>query len=215
MSTPITLALPKGRLQEPVLDLFNRVGIPLDFAERSLITLDVKKELQCFLVKNSDLPTYVNHGIAGLGICGEDVIYESGYSFYNLFTFSFGQTRLCLAGPRKSQYEEIPKKLKVATKFTRFTRDYYYSRGIPVQIIRLNGSVELAPILGLAPFIVDLVETGSTLEAQDLEIKQVLKEVRVSLIANPGYYKIHYKKVNKLVELIEKELGIYDSGKDC
>jgi len=206
MNTPLTLALPKGRLQEPVLKLFARMGIEMDFPERTLITLDKRKELRCFLVKNSDLPTYVNHGIAGLGICGEDGIYESGYSFYRLFTFPFGKTRLCLAGPKTLKDAEIPKKIQVATKYTRFTRDYYHAKGTPVQIIRLNGSVELAPLLGLAPYIVDLVETGSTLEAQDLEIKQVLKEIQVSLIANPGYYKIHYKKINKLVERIEKEV---------
>lgn len=204
MKNPITLALPKGRLQELIQELLSKQGIPIVFKERILAAEDDNKRIRAFLVKNSDLPVYVNHGIAGLGICGEDVIYESGYTFYNLHTFSFGTTKMCLAGFPSEDTPENKKKMIIATKFSRFTRDFYHARGIPVQIIKLNGSVELAPLLGLAPYIVDLVETGGTLKAHKLEILSVLKEIRVSLIANPGYYKRHYKEINELVELLRK-----------
>ena len=206
---PLTIALPKGRLQDLVLELLASKGIDIRFHERELVARDSRKRVTCFLVKNSDLPTYVNHGIAGLGICGTDVIYESGYPFYRLHTFPFGRTRMCLAGKRgEGPGNDIsgkePRKLTIATKFTKYARDYFTSRGIPVQIIRLNGSVELAPVLGLAPYIVDLVETGSTLKAHDLEIYQVLEEMEVYLIANPGYYKIHYQRIRDFVRLLEE-----------
>ena len=200
---PLTIALPKGRLQEQVLELLLARGIDIRFRERELVARDPESRITCFLVKNSDLPTYVNHGIAGLGVCGTDVIYESGYSFYRLHAFPFGKTRMCLAGRRGEAPGREPKKLTIATKFTRYTRDYFTSRGVPVQIIRLNGSVELAPVLGLAPCIVDLVETGSTLKAHSLEIFQVLEEMEVYLIANPGYYKIHYQRIRNFIDLLK------------
>ena len=170
--------------------------------------------MKFFLVKNADLPTYVSHGIAGLGICGEDVLYESGFPFFQLHTFSFGFTRMCLAGKAGSKPLTEESSLKVATKYPRITSDYFHKKGKAVQIIKLNGSVELAPVLGLAPYIVDLVETGSTLEANNLEIFEVIREIRVHLIANPAYYKLHYERVNNIVKMLEKKYsdkrGLYD-----
>ncbi len=206
---PLTIALPKGRL----LDRFNEHlasrGITISFEDRKLIVEDDAHQLRGFLVKNTDLPVYVHHGIAGLGVCGEDVLYESGYDFFRLLRFSFGSTRMCLAaragagGRKKSDTS----RLSVATKFTRFTRDYFQARGIPVEIIKLNGSVELAPLLGLAPYIVDLVETGSTLQANNLTIVEELEKIGVYLIANPAYYKFHFRRVDELVSLLDEHGG--------
>lgn len=201
MSTPITIALPKGRLFDKTRDLLSRCGYNLELGERQLVARESSNSLQAILVKNSDLPTYVHHGIAGLGICGSDVIYESGYEFFELLSLPFGKTEICLAGAKHADedYRNVSG-LTVASKFTRFTRDYFHSRGVPVSVIRLNGSVELAPVLGLAPYIVDLVETGSTLRAHDLEVKEVLGETEVRLVANPAFYKYHHKKIDQFVQ---------------
>ncbi|HUX22518.1 MAG TPA: ATP phosphoribosyltransferase [Spirochaetia bacterium] len=205
---PLTIALPKGRLLDRLLDHFGGRGISLSFEDRRLVSTDSSGELKAFLVKNNDLPTYVNHGIAGLGICGSDVLYESGYRFLNLLTFSFGKTRMCLAGAKEQIGDHnSARRLQVATKFTRFTQDYFHAKGIPVQVIKLEGSVELAPILGLAPYIVDLVETGDTLRANNLRVIDTLKEIEVHLIANASFYKLNYKRINILIDRLREPQG--------
>lgn len=201
---PIPIALPKGRLFDEVQEYFTAAGIRFDFEKRKLVTYDEAGTAKLILVKNSDLPVYVNHGIAGLGICGDDVMYESGYDFFRLHTFPFGETRMCLATRNDFDPESDSGRLTVATKFTRFARDYFHERGIPVEVIRLNGSVELAPVLGLAPYIVDLVETGSTLKANNLVVRRELQRIRVHLVANPAFYKFHYDRVNRLVERLQQ-----------
>ncbi len=203
----LTLALPKGRLQEKTQEHLERSGFKLEFEKRKLVATDQSGSLKVMLVKNSDLPTYVHHGIAGLGVCGTDVIYESGYDFFELLEMPFGSTRMCLAANKNFDPEvESPSgTVKIASKFTRFARDYFSERGIAAEIIRLGGSVELAPVLGLAPYIVDLVETGSTLRAHDLEIIEELVKIRVVLIANPAYYKFHYSSIEALVDTLREE----------
>ena len=208
-STPLpgrlTIALPKGRLLSRLLAHFESRGIGLSFEDRKLIAEDEAGLFKAFLVKNSDLPTYVNHGIAGLGICGNDVLYESGHRFLTLLTFSFGRTKMCLAGRAEAEAaSEAPRRLQVATKFTRFTQDYFHGKGIPVQVIKLEGSVELAPILGLAPYIVDLVETGDTLRANNLQVIETLKEIEVHLVANTSFYKLNYERINEIVERLKE-----------
>jgi len=202
----LTLALPKGRLFLQVQEYLNQRGLELPPLGRELVLTDKNETLRILIVKNSDLPVYVSHGIAGLGICGSDVIYESGGAFFELHEFSFGATRMCLAAKRgNTREEEGPlQRLRVATKFPVFTRNFFNSRGIPVEIIKLNGSVELAPVLGLAPYIVDLVETGSTLEANGLEIVEELENINVKLIANPAYYKIYYKDIDAFVRFLKE-----------
>lgn len=200
---PLTIALPKGRLQNKAEELFSEKNIDFKFEARKLIASNDENNLKFFLVKNSDLPTYVSHGIAGLGICGDDVIYESGEEFYKLMTFDFGGTDICIAAKEGEALASNIKHLKVATKFTKYTRDYFNNKGISVQIIKLNGSVELAPILGLAPYIVDLVETGTTLKAHNLQVQEKIARTKVHLIANPGYYKLHYKRINNLINVLK------------
>ncbi len=199
------MALPKGRLLDEISERFSGRGIDFSFEKRKLVARDSEGLLEIFLVKNSDLPTYVNHGIAGLGICGSDVLYESGYRFFRLKTFDFGGTAMCIAGRKGEPFSLDKRGLTVATKFIDFTRDYFHRMGIPVQIIKLNGSVELAPVLGLAPYIVDLVETGNTLKANNLEVKQKLEDIHVHLIANPSYYKLNHRKIERFIKLIEGE----------
>ncbi|AHC14457.1 ATP phosphoribosyltransferase [Salinispira pacifica] len=203
VDTPLTLALPKGRLEEQVREHFAKAGIEYHFEKRKLVARDKDKRLEIFLVKNADLPTYVHHGIAGLGVCGEDVLYEAGVPLHRLKELPFGSTRMCLAGPKGASIDVSEQGLKVATKFTRFTRDYFHNQNIPVEMVKLNGSVELAPVLGLTPYIVDLVETGGTLKANNLEVLQELSSIRVHLVANPAYYKYHYREIEHFLEILE------------
>lgn len=204
--SPLTIALPKGRLLEGLLTFFHRQRIGLAFEKRKLVTETPDKSIIAFLVKNSDLPTYVHHGIAGLGVCGDDVLYESGYAFYKLHTFDFGGSTICLAGRKGGGFDLSSQgSFSVATKFPHFTRSYFHRQGIPVEIIRLNGSVELAPLLGLTPYIVDIVETGNTLRANDLEVLQELAPVQVHLIANPAYYKLYYKSIDSFLAQVKKD----------
>ncbi|MFA7565824.1 MAG: ATP phosphoribosyltransferase [Alkalispirochaeta sp.] len=205
MKSPMTIALPKGRLFNTTKELLDRCGYELEVGERQLVAQEKNNSLQAILVKNSDLPTYIHHGIAGLGICGTDVIYESGYNFFELLTLPFGRTEICLAGKvDDGRNHRAASSLTIASKFTRFTRDYFHSRGVPVSVIRLDGSVELAPVLGLAPYIVDLVETGSTLKAHNLEVKEVLGHTEVKLITNRAFYKYHYRRIDAFVDQIRK-----------
>ena len=199
---PLTLAIPKGRLQDRTEELLRSRGYSIRFEDRRLVAEDPSGLLRVMLVKNSDLPTYVHHGIAGLGVCGTDVIYESGYRFFTLMDLPFGETKMCLAGRAGDEPGSFTGRLRVASKFTRFARDYFQERGIPCEIIRLDGSVELAPVLGLAPYIVDLVETGSTLKANDLAVLEELAQVKVVLLANPAFYKFHYKAIDALVDTL-------------
>ena len=201
----LSLALPKGRLMEDVSKFFEQKGLNFSFDNRKLISYDKSGSLKIFLVKNSDLPTYVNHGIAGLGICGSDVLYESGHNFFNLMTFDFGGTTMCIAAKKGHKRTSDERKLSIATKFTKFTSDYFHKQGIPVEIVKLNGSVELAPVLGLTPYIVDLVETGNTLKANNLEVLEKLEDIKVHLVANPAYYKLHYKSIKKIVSILNEK----------
>lgn len=200
---PLTLAIPKGRLQERTEALLEEKGYSISFKDRKLIAEDPDGTLRVMLVKNSDLPTYVHHGIAGMGVCGTDVIYESGYRFFTLMELPFGKTRMCLAGRKDFEPGSDNQRLRVASKFTKFTRDYFQERGIPCEVIRLDGSVELAPVLGLAPYIVDLVETGNTIKANNLKVFQDLADISVVLIANPAYYKFHYKRIDHVVDTLQ------------
>ncbi len=204
MSEPLTLALPKGRLQEHSEAYLAERGYTITFESRKLVATDESGTIRIMLVKNSDLPTYVHHGIAGLGVCGTDVIYESGYEFFTLMQMPFGSTRMCLAAPEDLDPASYTGRLRVATKFTRFARDYFQQNGIAAEVVRLGGSVELAPVLGLAPYIVDLVETGNTLRAHQLEVVKELTRVDVVLVANPAYYKFHYRSIDSLVDTLHR-----------
>ena len=205
---PLSIALPKGRLLDSITTAFEKTSITVSFDNRKLVSRDEQKGLEFFLVKNSDVPVYVHFGIAGLGICGGDVLYESSFPLVRLATFPFGSTRMCLAHRRDHDPAEDAGTLTVATKFIRFARDYFHQLGIPVQVIRLNGSVELAPVLGLCPYIVDLVETGSTLKANNLVVAKELAVMKVHLVANPAYFKFNYHRVNSFVEeLLDKGIA--------
>lgn len=204
-SEPLTIALPKGRLFDQVQEYFSSKGLNFSFEKRKLVSYDEEGLLKIYLVKNHDLPAYVNSGIAGLGVCGDDVVYESGMDFYKIRRFDFGGTRLAMAALKDRNPSDTQGELTIATSYTAMTRDYFHQKGIPVNIVKLNGSVELAPSLGLAPCIVDLVETGSTLKANGLEVIQDLMTIQVRMIANRAYFKLNYDKINALLERLGEE----------
>jgi len=206
----LTIAIPKGRLQKQITDYFSQYGITINEESRKLDYIDIDNNLKFLFVKNSDVPAYVNYGVATLGICGSDNIFESNFEFLNLGILPFGSTRICLAGYEKDRglylnpcrQDNFIKTIRIATKYERFTKNFFAQKGIPIEIIRLSGSVELAPILGLSNFIVDLVETGTTLKENNLAIIEEIGKTEVELIANIGHYKINYKTIDKLINKI-------------
>ncbi len=199
----LSIALPKtDRLLAAILECIASVGHELTFGPRELLAEDRSGQMRAILVRNHDLPIYVDHGIAGLGICGSDVLGEADGHFLRLHRFDFRGGMFCLAARRGTTLRQIladGRELTIATSYPRFARGYFSRQGIPTQIIRLTGSVELAPVLGLAPCIVDIVETGATLAAQGLEVIERMEPTAVYLIANPAYYKLRFRAVDRLV----------------
>ncbi len=211
MNEYLTIALPKGRILEKITDYFNEAGITIREESRKLDYFDEKNKIRFLFVKNSDLPVYVNYGVADLGIVGSDVVYESEFELLRFTTFPFGKTKICLAGFEKNRelleqknLNTFVKEIKIATKFTKWTTNYFQNLEIPIKIIHLTGSIELAPILGLSDFIVDLVETGTTLKENNLAVIKELGLTEVLLIGNNNRYKLNYKRIDKLIEIVEK-----------
>lgn len=194
----LTVALPKGRLLKAIVPYFEERSLSVSFPERGLHCDDTVANARYYLVKNKDLPVFIEHNIAGLGICGEDTIRESSASLYKLLYLPFGGTKLVLAASKEAS--EDMREITVATSYPIMTREYFHRRHIPVSIVPLSGSVELAPRIGLAPYIVDLTETGSTLKANGLKIIDVVENIRVCLVANKAYYKLHHKKIDSFME---------------
>ena len=172
MKTGLTVALPKGRLLEPAVDLLRELGVSaIDPDSRKLIFRDPGRGLEILLLKPADVPAYVTHGAADLGIVGKDILLEQEPDVYEPLDLGFGFCRLVVAEPRELWEHDDPSKwswVRVATKYPRLTEDYFSSRGIQVEIVRLDGSIELAPLVGLAERIVDLVQSGETLRANGL-----------------------------------------------
>lgn len=206
----LTIALPKGRLAEDAAALLSSSGLQLAWGDRELIAETADGSLRALLVKNGDLPEYVAHGVAALGICGDDVLAESGHELLRLLALPFGATRMSVCGypsPDLSRLLAASGELRIATKFVRFTRAWLDSAGIEATVIRLGGSVELAPVLGLAPLTVDLVETGNTLRAHGLVEHRTLAEINVHLVANPALYKYHHKPVEMLLDRLRSAMA--------
>lgn len=211
----LTIALPKGRLIEKISDFFLNKGIinsTIKDDSRRLDFIDENNKIRFLFVKNSDVPVYVNYGVAELGICGSDIIYESDFEFLNLATLPFGKTRICIAGFEKDKdlyfnvldSKYFVQELKIATKFVKWTKSFFINKNIPVNIIKLTGSIELAPILGLSHFIVDLVETGTTLKENNLSIIEEIGATDVNVIGNPSLYKLNYKDIDRIISTLSK-----------
>ncbi len=203
----LRIALPKGRLYSRCIDLFRMSGLDLSVKSREFVATNEEAGIQAIIVKNQDLPRYVYHGAASMGICGTDIIDEYSYDFFTLLSLPFGTAKLCVAVPKETYPLDYRiSGLKIATKYVSITQQYFYAMGIMPRIVPLNGSIEIAPSLDLAHCIVDIVETGSTLKANNLVIQDEIKTTEVQLVANRAHYKFHFQTIDDLVAPIAKVL---------
>jgi ATP phosphoribosyltransferase len=204
VKTGLTLALPKGRLLDPAIELLRELGVSaVDPESRKLIFKDPGRGLEILLLKPADVPAYVTYGAADLGIVGRDIILEQEPDVYEPLDLGFGFCRLVVAEPRELWERDDPAKwswVRVATKYPRLTEQYFSSRGIQVEIVRLDGSIELAPLVGLAERIVDLVQSGETLRANGLvEVAEITRST-ARVIVNRASMKTEYAAVTQLIE---------------
>ena len=204
----VNVALPKGRLAEKVYDLIEKAGF--DCAEmhdkgRKLIFENPEKGIRYFWVKPSDVPIYVERGVADLGIAGKDILLERHPEVYELLDLKLGICRMCAAAMRDF-YDDGEKTLRVATEFVNIASDYYAKQGRDIDIIKLHGSVELAPILGLSDVIVDIVETGNSLRENDLVIVDEILPISARLIANKANFKFKTKEIKNIINLMKEQV---------
>ncbi|HEX9284917.1 MAG TPA: ATP phosphoribosyltransferase [Nitrospirales bacterium] len=211
MSDTLTVALSKGKLLEPALDLFKRVGLaPKDISadSRRLVFEHQASGTTIMIVRPSDVPTYVEYGAVDVGVVGADVLMEQATDVYAPLDLGFGACRLAVAAP-ESAVERNGRhgiRLRVATKYPNMTERFFTQKGIPIEIIKLYGSVELAPLVGLADRIVDLVSSGKTLRAHNLVVTDVIAESTARLIVNRASLKLKHKRVNGLIEALRTGL---------
>ncbi len=213
----LTIALPKGRLQDKVLRLFTAVGYPVSaeaVSGRRLIFCDVSDSMRFVLAKPADVPIYVEYGATDLGVVGEDVLREANHGLYEPLRLGFGACRLVLAGPPEmlERNLRLESGLRVASSYPRLTRDYFLRRGISVEIIPLSGSVELAPAVGLADLLVDLVETGTTLRENGLiEIETIMRSQAV-LVVNRASHKLRFATIQALINRLAAQIAREGDG---
>jgi len=206
MMEMINIALPKGRLGENVYSLFSQAGYPCPAMEeknRKLIFENPEAGVRYFWVKPSDVAIYVERGAADIGVAGKDILLEYSPDVYELADLGLGKCRMCVAG-KKGFRDNGQRTLRVATKFPRIAARYYASISREIDIIKLNGSIEIAPILGLSDVIVDIVETGKTLLENDLEPKETIVPISARLIANKVSYKFKYQAIVKMAQKMQE-----------
>ncbi len=200
MNDIINVALPKGRLGEKVYDMFEAAGFPCPAIKedsRKLIFESEEAGVRYFWVKPSDVAIYVERGAADIGVAGRDILLEYEPDVYELLDLETGKCRMCVAGKR--DFRDNPgKTLKVATKFSNIAADYYGRQSRDIDIIKLSGSIEIAPILGLSDVIVDIVETGTTLRENDLVVIDTIVDISARLISNKVSFKFKNRKIEKI-----------------
>jgi len=206
MTTALTLALPKGRLLDPALALLGGLGIRgIEADSRRLLLADEAAGLRFILLKPADIPTYVEYGAADLGIVGKDILLEQQPDVYEPVDLGFGFCRLVVAEARELWERDDPAKwswVRVATKYPNIAERYFSQQGLSVELVKLSGAVELAPRIGLAESIVDLVSTGKTLEENELTIVEEIVRSTARLIVNRASMKVKYPRISELVERV-------------
>ena len=204
----LNVALPKGRLGDEMYDLLARIGYGCteDYnATRKLVVENPAAGIRYFLVKPSDVAIYVEHGAADVGIVGKDILTEASADVYELLDTGLGRCRMCVAAP--ADYKDDPSRpVRVATKFVNIAKSYYASIGRDIDIIKLNGSIELAPILGLSDVIVDIVETGTTLRENGLRVVTEFMPISARFIANKASYQFKHNEMDAMLEALRKTL---------
>ncbi len=201
----LTFALGKGRLAAQTMKLFEQVGITCeemkDEKTRKLIFVNEELKLKFFLSKGPDVPTYVEYGAADVGIVGKDTILEEGRRMYEVLDLGYGKCRMCVCGPESAKellkHQEL---IRVATKYPHIAKEYFYNqRHQTVEIIKLNGSIELAPIVGLSEVIVDIVETGSTLKENGLQVLEEICPLSARMVVNQVSMKMENERIGKII----------------
>lgn len=201
----LTIALTKGRLASKTLKTLEKIGITCremdDKDSRKLIFVNEDLKLRFFLAKGPDVPTYVEYGAADIGIVGKDTILEEGRKLYEVLDLGFGACRMCVCGPPSAKKVlSSGRQIRVATKYPGIAKDYFYNKKHQtVEIIKLNGSIELAPIVGLSEVIVDIVETGSTLRENGLEVLEEVCPLSARMVVNQVSMKMEDERIRKLI----------------
>ena len=201
----LTIALTKGRLAEKTLDMLEQIGITCeemrDKSSRKLIFVNEELKLRFFLAKGPDVPTYVEYGAADIGVTGKDIILEEGRKLYEVMDLGFGKCRMCVCGPESArEVLENNQLIRVATKYPNIAKDYFFNRKHQtVDLIKLNVSIELAPIVGLSEVIVDIVETGSTLRENGLKVLEEVCPLSARMVVNQVSMKMEGERIHKLI----------------
>lgn len=202
----LTFALGKGRLAEQTLDLLEQIGITCeemrDKNSRKLIFVNEELKLRFFLSKGPDVPTYVEYGAADIGVAGRDTILEEGRKVHEVLDLGYGRCRMCICGPRGTgEFLKHHELIRVATKYPNIAKDYFYNvKHQTVEIIKLNGSIELAPIVGLSEVICDIVETGSTLRENGLSVLEEVCPLSARMIVNPVSMRMESERIKDLIQ---------------
>jgi ATP phosphoribosyltransferase len=203
----INIALPKGRLGEKVYSMLERAGYDCPSIKengRKLIFENSERGVRYFWVKPSDVSIYVERGAADIGIAGKDILLEYSPDVYEMLDLGIGKCRMAVAA-KKDFYDDRRKTLKVATKFVNITKSFYAQSSRDIDIIKLNGSIELAPILGLSDVIVDIVETGTTLRENDLDVVETIVPISARLIANKSSFKFKTEEIERLIKCLKEQ----------
>ena len=207
----LTFALAKGRLAKKSLALFEQIGISMDEMKdsdtRKLIFVNEDLKIKMFLAKASDVPTYVEYGAADIGVVGKDTLLEEGRRLYEVLDLGFGRCRFALAAEMGSDFYGGYAVKTVATKYPNVTRGYFERKGMDVEVVKIEGSVELAPLLGLSDGIVDIVETGTTLKENDLTVIEEFMPISARFIANKASYKFKYAQLTELLNKMKEALA--------
>ena len=206
----LTFALGKGRLAKKTLELFEKIGITCDEIRdpdtRKLIFVNEELGLRFFLAKGPDVPTYVEYGAADIGIVGKDTILEESRNIYEVLVLGFGKGKMCICGPESAaELLQHHEQIRVATKYPRIAKDYFYNKKHQtVEIIKLNGSIELAPIVGLSEVICDIVETGTTLRENGLTVLEEVCPLSARVVVNQVSMKMENERITKLIRDLKK-----------
>lgn len=208
MKTMLNIALPKGRLGEKVYTMFEKAGFECPAIKennRKLIFENEERMVRYFWVKPSDVAIYVERGAADIGVAGKDILLEYEPDVYELLDLKTGVCRMAVAA-KKDFRDDTQRTLKVATKFVNIAKNYYSSLGRDIDIIHLNGSIEIAPILGLSDVIVDIVETGTTLKENHLEVIESIVPISARLIVNKASYKFKYQPISAIEKSLAEQI---------
>lgn len=210
LNTVLRIALTKGRLEKDTIKLFEDLGFDVSAVRnkgRKLILPIKDQNIEVVLAKAADVITYVEHGVCDLGVVGKDTIMEHGGKYFELLDLGFGKCKFALAGKKGGDFYKGYGVKTVASKYTNVTRAFFEGKGMDVDIVKIEGSVELAPLLGLADGIVDIVETGTTLKENGLEVYENVAPVSARLIANTVSAKLKKERIDQLTGLFENKLG--------